>query len=123
MNRSTASEGCVITEATITDSVIGVRSIIEKNAQLVGVICMGADYYESNPQRAENAQKGIPNLGIGENTRIQRAIIDKNARIGKNCSIGFNPSALQEGDHGMYYVSDGIIIIRKNAIIPDGTII
>ena len=123
MNRSTTSEGCVITEATITDSVIGVRSIIEKTAQFVGVICMGADYYETDEQKAENAKNGIPNIGIGENTRIQRAIIDKNARIGKNCSIGFSPTPLQEGDHGMYYVSDGIIIIRKNAIIPDGTII
>ena len=123
MNRSTASEGCVITEATITDSVIGVRSIIEKNAQLIGVICMGADYYETNAQKADNAKNNIPNIGIGENTRIQRAIIDKDARIGKNCSIGFSPTPLQEGDHGMYYVSDGVIIIRKNAIIPDGTII
>ena len=123
MNRSTASDGCVITEATITDSVIGVRSIIEKNSQLVGVICMGADYYESNAQKAENAKNGIPNIGIGENTRIQKAIIDKDARIGKNCSIGFSPTPLEEGDHGSYYVPDGIIIIRKNAIIPDGTII
>ena len=76
-----------------------------------------------NVQKAENAKNGIPNIGIGENTRIQKAIIDKDARIGKNCSIGFSPTPLEEGDHGSYYVSDGIIIIRKNAIIPDGTII
>ena len=123
MNRSTASEGCIITEATINDSVIGVRSVIEKNAHLNGVICMGADYYESALQREENAQNGVPNIGIGENTRIQRTIIDKNARIGKNCSIGFNPESLTEGDHGTYYVSDGIIIIRKNTVIPDNTTI
>ena len=120
--RSTTSEGCVITESTITDSVIGIRSIIEKNTQLVGVVAMGADYYESEAEKLENKKKGIPNVGIGENTRVQRAIIDKNARIGKNCSIGYCPEKPTDGDHGMYYAADGIIIIRKNAIIPDGTI-
>ncbi len=123
MTRSVACEGCVITESTITDSVIGIRSVIEKNTQLVGVISMGADYYETEAQKADNAEKGIPNIGIGENTRIQRAIIDKNARIGKNCSIGYSPNKLEDGDHGIYYSADGIIIIRKNAVIPDGTII
>jgi glucose-1-phosphate adenylyltransferase len=121
MNRATACEGCVITESTITDSVIGIRSIIEKNTQLVGVISMGADYYETDAQKEENKKNGIPNIGIGENTRVQRAIIDKNARIGKNCSIGFSPNPPSDGDHGMYYAADGIIIIRKNAIIPDGS--
>ena len=121
MNRATACEGCVITESTITDSVIGIRSIIEKNTQLVGVISMGADYYETDAQKEENRKNGIPNIGIGENTRVQRAIIDKNARIGKNCSIGFSPNPPSDGDHGMYYAADGIIIIRKNAIIPDGS--
>lgn len=123
MTRSVACEGCVITESTITDSVIGIRSVIEKNTQLVGVISMGADYYETEAQKADNAEKGIPNIGIGENTRIQRAIIDKNARIGKNCSIGYSPNKIEDGDHGIYYAADGIIIIRKNAVIPDGTII
>lgn len=123
MTRSVACEGCVITESTITDSVIGIRSVIEKNTQLVGVISMGADYYETESQKADNAAKGVPNIGIGENTRIQRAIIDKNARIGKNCSIGYSPNKIDDGDHGIYYAADGIIIIRKNAIIPDGTII
>ncbi|MBQ0167002.1 MAG: glucose-1-phosphate adenylyltransferase [Treponema sp.] len=123
MTRSVACEGCVITESTITDSVIGIRSVIEKNTQLVGVISMGADYYETEAQKADNASKGIPNIGIGENTRIQKAIIDKNARIGKNCSIGYSPNKYDDGDHGIFYSADGIIIIRKNAVIPDGTII
>lgn len=123
INRSTTSEGCVITEATITDCVIGVRNIIEKSAQLIGVISMGADYYESQAQKESNKEKNIPDIGIGENTRIKKAIIDKNARIGRNCSIGFSPIPPTDGEHGFYYVADGIIIIPKNAIIPDGTII
>ena len=121
MTRSTAAEGCVITEASITDSVIGIRSKIEKNAQLVGTIMMGADFYETDKEMAANKKKGIPNVGIGENSRVRKAIIDKNARIGSNVSIGFGAKAPEDGDHGAWYAVDGIIVIRKNAVIPDGT--
>ncbi|MCQ2981777.1 MAG: glucose-1-phosphate adenylyltransferase [Treponemataceae bacterium] len=121
MTRSTACEGCVITEASITDSVIGIRSKIEKNTQLVGTIMMGADFYETEKDIAANKKKGVPNIGIGENTRIRKAIIDKNARIGNNVSIGYGANPPEDGDHGSYYAVDGIIVIRKNAVIPDGT--
>ncbi len=123
MIHSTACEGCVITDAKITDSVIGIRSTIESGAELDGVICMGADYYETDAQKLENRRINIPNIGIGRNTKIRKAIIDKNARIGCNVSIGLSEKPLEPGDHGQYYVADGIIIIRKNAFIPDGTII
>ncbi|MCM1321202.1 MAG: glucose-1-phosphate adenylyltransferase [Bacteroides sp.] len=119
---STASEGCVITDAKLSSCVIGVRSIIEKGCDLDGVICMGADFYESAEQKAENKQKGIPNIGIGANCKIRRTIIDKNSRIGENCSIGMGKIP-EDGDHGMYYVADGIIVIRKTSVIPAGTVI
>lgn len=123
MNRATASEGCVITNAKITDSVIGIRSIIEGGSELDGVISMGADYYETENQKIENGRLNVPNIGIGRNCKIRRTIIDKNARIGNNCIIGYGDKPLEPGEHGQYYVSDGIIIIRKNAIIADGTVI
>lgn len=123
MNRATACEGCVITDAKITDSVIGIRSTIESGSILEGVICMGADYYETESQKIENRRLNTPNVGIGRNCRIKRTIIDKNARIGNNCVIGCGDKPLEPGEHGQYYVSDGIIIIRKNAVIPDGTVI
>jgi len=118
----TAAEGCIITDATIKNSVIGIRSIIEKGCELTGVVCMGADMYETAEEKANNVTKNIPNIGIGENTKIKGAIIDKNARIGKNCSIGLNPEKLQPGEQGPFFVADGIIVIKKDAIIPDGTV-
>ena len=125
MNKAIATEGCVITNAKINNSIIGVRSVIEKNAELDGVICMGADYYETDSQRQENTKKCIPSIGIGANCKISNTIIDKNARIGANCQIGVSGKNYEDGEYGTngeFYVSSGIIVIRKNAIIPDGTI-
>ena len=65
----------------------------------------------------------IPDIGIGKGSVIRRAIIDVNTRIGSNCTIGLSESTLDDGDHGSYYVTDGIITIPKSAVIPDGTII
>ncbi len=122
MDNAIASEGCVITEATIHTSVIGERSIIEAGTLLDGVVCMGNDHYETDEELKANAKKKKPRLGIGKNCRIKKAIIDKNSRIGDNCSIGY-ASSYEDGDHGAYFVSDGIIIIPKNSVIPSGTII
>ena len=116
------SEGCVITNATIKHSVIGIRSSIETGSYLEGVICMGADYYETEKEKEENKIKGLPNIGIGEHCSIRRAIIDKNARIGKDVSIGMGEPP-EDGDYGYYHVIDGIYVITKNACVPNGTII
>jgi glucose-1-phosphate adenylyltransferase len=117
------SDGCVITDSMISHSVIGVRSIIESGTVLDGVISMGADYYESDDNKAQNIKKGVPNIGIGRHCHIAKTIIDKNARIGDNCSINVNGKTYENGDHGIFYVADGIVIIRKNAVVPSGTII
>ena len=118
---SLTSEGSIITNAYIVNSIIGVRTIIESGASLDGVYCMGATYYETEKQKATNAEKGIPNLGIGKGSIIRRAIIDMNARIGENCRIGIDNSPRKEGDFGDYSIHDGIIVINKGAIIPNGT--
>ncbi len=122
LDQVNTSEGCVITNATIKRSVIGIRSIIESGAYLEGVICMGADCYETDAERADNIEKRIPNIGIGERCVIRRAIIDKNARIGKDVSIGMGKTP-DDGDYGWYHVVDGIYVITKNACVPDGTVI
>lgn len=120
---SLTSEGSIITNAYIVNSIIGVRTFIEAGASLDGVYCMGATIYETEAEKTENAKKGIPNIGIGRATIIKRAIIDQNARIGSNCRIGIDNIPRPEGDYEMYSVHDGIIVINKNAIIPDGTVI
>lgn len=118
---SLTSEGSIITNAYIVNSIIGVRTIIESGASLDGVYCMGATYYETEKQKADNAERGIPNLGIGKGTIIKRAIIDMNARIGENCRIGIDNIPRKEGDYGDYSIHDGIIVINKGAVIPNGT--
>jgi glucose-1-phosphate adenylyltransferase len=123
ISTSLTSEGSIITNAYIVNSIIGVRTLIESGASLDGVYCMGASYYETPEEKIENARKKIPNIGIGRATIIRRAIIDQNARIGDNCRIGIDDIERAEGDYANYSIHDGIIVIHKNAIIPHGTIL
>ena len=119
---SLASEGSIITNAYIVNSIIGVRTLIESGASLDGVYCMGASRYETLEEKKENAKNGIPNIGIGKGTIIRKAIIDQNARIGDGCRIGIDDIPRPEGDFEMYSIHDGIIVINKNAIIKNDTV-
>lgn len=123
LNQVLASDGCIITNASIRRSIIGIRTIIESGASLDGVVCMGADYFETDAEKAENERKGIPNIGIGGGSIIRGAIIDKNARIGANCRIGIAPLERHDGEYATHYIVDGIIVIPKNQIVPPGTVI
>ncbi|TVR59464.1 MAG: glucose-1-phosphate adenylyltransferase [Spirochaetaceae bacterium] len=123
LSRSLAADGCVITNATIHGSIVGIRTFIESGSHLDGVVCMGADHYETAEDRAENRRNGIPDIGIGRDVVVRRAIIDKNARIGDGTRIGTSDGTPEDGDFEHHYVRDGIIIIPKNAIVPPGTII
>ena len=120
---SLAAEGSIITNASVHNSIIGVRMVVEKYSSLDGVYCMGANWYETKQDKQANRENGIPNLGIGENTHIARAIVDMNARIGDNCRIGVDPIDRKDGDYENYSIRDGIIVIHKGAIIPNGTVI
>ncbi len=119
MNQSIASEGCIITNANISNSIVGVRTIIESGASLNGVVCMGADYYETEAQRAQNAEARVPNVGIGRGAIIKSAIIDKNACIGE----GVDDIKREDGHFEQYHIVDGIIVIPKNAVLYPGTVI
>jgi glucose-1-phosphate adenylyltransferase len=123
MNQSIAAEGCIITNASITNSIVGVRTIIESGASLNGVICMGADYYESEIQKQQNAEARVPNVGIGRGAIVKGAIIDKNACIGEGCRIGVDAIPRTDGNYGHYYIVDGIIVIPKNAVLYPGSVI
>jgi glucose-1-phosphate adenylyltransferase len=116
------SDGCIINRARIVNSIIGVRSLVGAGSELKRVIALGCDFYESEGSIRESIQQGRPQVGIGQNTRIENAIIDKNARIGDNVVI--SPAGKPEHvDHPLYYIRDGIVIIPKSGIIPNGTVI
>jgi glucose-1-phosphate adenylyltransferase len=123
LNQALASDGCIITNASISHSIVGVRTVIESGASLDGVVCMGADYYENEKQKTGNRAIGRPDVGIGQGSIIKGAIIDKNARIGQNCRIGIDPLPRKDGEFANYYIVDGIIVIPKGGVIPSGTVI
>jgi glucose-1-phosphate adenylyltransferase len=123
MNQSIAAEGCIITNASITNSIVGVRTIIESGSSLNGVVCMGADYYETEAGRQKNIEARLPNIGIGKGVIIKGAIIDKNACIGDGCRIGVDNLNRADGNYGHYHIIDGIIVIPKNAVLYPGTVI
>ena len=123
VSETLAAEGSIITNASIVNSIIGIRTIIETGANLNGVYCMGATYYETPAEKEANRIKKMPNLGIGKGSLIKGAIIDINARIGDGCRIGVDDIKREDGTYTNYSIVDGIIVITKNGILPAGTVI
>jgi glucose-1-phosphate adenylyltransferase len=118
VNQAMISDGCYIHGSEITQSVIGIRSVISTGASVTRTVMMGADGYEGDISR----QPGEPPLGIGRGCRIEGAIIDKNARIGDGVHITPKPPGTDE-DHDYYFVRDGIVVIPKNYAVPPGAVI
>jgi glucose-1-phosphate adenylyltransferase len=116
------SEGSILVGAEIERSVIGIRSRIGRGATIHDSLLLGADFYETLEEIEQAGRNGLPPLGIGADTFIRNAIVDKNARIGSGVRI-LNESGETERDGDGYYVRDGIVIIPKEAVIPDGTVI
>lgn len=120
IDHAVISDGCIINPSRISHSLIGIRSIVGAGSTLHRVVSFGGDYYESDASIREAAARGWPRIGIGENTHISNAIIDKNARIGSHVVI--SPQGKPENfDHDLYCIRDGIVVIPKNGVIPDGT--
>jgi glucose-1-phosphate adenylyltransferase len=116
------ADGCRLTRSQIYESVIGVRSLIGPEARVTRTVMMGADYYETDAERAENAARGVPSIGVGQGCLIEGAIIDKNARIGDDVVIRHLPDrADMETDD--YAARDGLVIVMKNGVIPKSTVI
>ena len=124
INDSIIGDGCIINGSKLTNCVIGIRSRISKGVQMDAAYMMGADYYQTFEDMRQDLTKGVPRVGIGEGSVIRHAIIDKNARIGTNTRL-LNEANVVEADSPdkSYYIRDGIIIIPKNAVIKDGTVI
>jgi len=122
VQNSILCEGSIIERARINQSIVGIRSRIGENSVIERAVMMGADFFESVEEIDRNKAEGIPDVGIGKNCEVRNAIIDKNVRIGSNVKL-INSRNINEEDAEGYVIEDGIIVIPKNAIIPDGTVI
>ena len=122
ISRSIVSDGCLVYGAEVDHCVIGVRSRIQKGARLKDVILMGADYYEDDDERAALAARGLDAAGIGPGCVVERAIIDKNARIGEGCVLRGDPSRPDQDGDG-WFVRDGVVIVPKHGRIKPGTVV
>jgi len=122
INHAVISDGCIMNHCKVSHTIVGLRSLIHGGCEVNRSILLGCDYYESEHSIRQYEERSMPRIGVGANTFIENAIIDKNARIGSNCRI--SPAGKPDKvDHPLYYVRDGIIIIPKNGVIPHGTIL
>jgi len=122
IDHAVVSDGCIINQAKITNSVVGLRMIVGSGTELHRVVALGCDYFESKESIAQHEKAGTPRVGIGAGCRIENAIIDKNARVGNNVII--SPAGKPDNfDHPLYFIRDGIVIIPKSGTIPHGTVI
>jgi glucose-1-phosphate adenylyltransferase len=122
IDHAVISDGCIINRASISHSIVGLRSIVGASTILNRTILLGSDYYESNASILEHEKAGKPRIGVGANCRIENAIVDKNARIG--IDVILSPAGKPENfDHPSYYIRDGIVIVPKSGVIPHGMVI
>lgn len=124
VTESIIGDGCIIKECRITHSVLGIRSRVEAGCIIEDSLLMGADFYEPFAESQSGLQKGGIPVGIGSDTTIRRAIIDKNARIGRNVKI-INKDRVEDAEREKqgFFIRNGIVVVFKNAVIPDGTVI
>ena len=116
------AEGSIIHAASISNSVVGIRSRIGAGSVIESCYIMGNDYYETIPEMAHDLVHGIPSIGIGDNCDLKNVIVDKNCRIGKNVKIK-GGTHLPDGDHSLLTVKEGVVVLKKEALIPDGFVL
>lgn len=122
IDNSMVSEGCILSGVRARNSIIGLRSRIDKGVVLEDSIVMGSDFFESIGEISTNIERGLPHVGIGRDSIIRRAIIDKNVRIGKNVKLVNSAGVVNfDAPDRTHYIREGIIIIPKNGVIADGT--
>jgi glucose-1-phosphate adenylyltransferase len=113
IERSIISDGCILRDCSVNGSIVGIRSVLGEGTQLVDSLLMGADYYENE------AEEVVP-IGIGAGSKIKGALIDKNARVGRDVKIA-NLQGHRDFDGDNYFIREGIVIIPKNAVLEDGS--
>lgn len=121
---SIISHGCFLRECSVEHSIVGIRSRIENGVDLKDTVMLGADYYETDAERAALLAQGKVPVGVGDNSKLRNCIIDKNARIGKNVVLA-NSENVEEGDRSAdgFYIRSGLTVVLKNSTIKDGTVV
>lgn len=119
LEKALIAEGSIIHASKLERSVIGIRSRVGLGTTIISSYLMGSDYYETLQEIAEAQEKGIPLLGVGDRCYIKNAILDKNVRIGNDVRIDGGPH-LDNQDHELFTVKDGIVVVKKGAVIPNG---
>ena len=122
MEKVLIADGCIINASHVIRSIIGIRARIGFDTIIENTYIMGSDNYQTLDQMEESKQNGTPIMGIGDRCHIKNAIIDKNTYIGNDVTINCGDK-LENGDYGSYTVQDGIVVVKKRAVILDGTII
>ena len=122
VDRAIIADGCIINASQITRSIIGIRTRIGFGSIIENCYLMGSDNYETLEQINESHLSHSPFMGIGDRCHIRNAIVDKNVRIGDDVKINVGET-LPNGDYETYTVQDGIVIVKKRAVIPSGTVI
>jgi len=122
LEKTMIAEGCIVLASRIENTLMGIRSRVGHGTTIVNSYLMGNDFYETIEQMDENIATGVPRIGIGDRCYIKNAIIDKNCRIGNDVRIN-GGSHLENVDHTLYTVKDGIVVVKKNAVLPDGFVL
>ena len=122
LEKTLVADGCIIDASRIERSVIGIRTRIGRGTTIESTYVMGNDYYQTLDQLGQAKASSSPIMGIGERCCINNAILDKNCRIGNDVRINGGPH-LEDGDYETHTVRDGIVVVKKAAILPNGTVI
>ncbi len=122
LEKTIIAEGCIINASRVENSVIGIRTRIGSGTTIVSSYLMGIDFYETIEEIERARASGLPTVGIGNRCYIRNCIVDKNCRVGDDVRINGGPH-LENTDHPLYTVKDGIVVVKKGAVIPNGFVI
>jgi glucose-1-phosphate adenylyltransferase len=122
LEKTLIAEGCIINASRIENSVIGIRTRVGSGTTIVSSYLMGNDYYETLEEINHASSHGLPTVGIGHRCYIRNAIVDKNCRIGDDVRINGGPH-LENADHSLYTIKDGIVVVKKGAVLSNGFVI
>jgi len=122
ITRSLVAEGGLIGRARVDGSVIGIRARILDGVEIRDTLVMGADSYETDTDRSASLARGVPPMGIGPGSVVRGAILDKDVRIGEGVRL-VNEAGVEHADGDQHFIRDGVVIVPKGAVIPDGTVV